>query len=154
MKTVHLITLLLVICLTSCEFSDDENVVNSHGPDTVAVSNSDSVSDNDAPKHVTKELLTPDKKVLKLVMDLPEVKRACSKLDSARKSKNNVVSVIEQNPNQDDPYYSIIIKDKQGKQNDKLFQFFVDPTTNQIKIYDAGEDRLISLEEWRKMLNP
>ena len=154
MKTVHLTILLLGISLTSCQFGNDENVVNSHGPDTLAVTNNDSLSDNDIPQHITKEILTPDKKVIKLVMSLPEVKRACSKLDSARKSKNNVESVIEQNPNADDPYYSIIVKDKQGKQSDKLYQFFVDRTTNAIKIYDSGEDRLISLAEWRKMQNP
>jgi hypothetical protein len=154
MKTVHLIILLSGICLASCQFGEDENVVNTHGPDSVIVQNNDSVSDDDIHKHITKELLTPDKKVQKLVLNLPEVKRTCRALDSARKSKNNIESVIEQSPNADDPYYSIIIKDKQGKQNDKLFQFFVDPTTNQIKIYDAGEDRLLSLTEWRKMQNP
>lgn len=151
MKTFHLIILLVSFYLCSCGFTDHENIVDTHENDSTSVLNSDSTSDNDTPKPVHREYLSADERVQKMVMNLPEVKRISLSIDSARKSKNNVTAVIEQNPSNDDPYYGITIKDKNAKQDDKLFQFFVDPGTNQIKIYDAGEDRLISLAEWRKI---
>ena len=150
MKTTHIIFCLICLLFGSCEFNDTENVVDSHRQDSISnANNSTPITEPTKPRR--KEYLSADAKVQKMVMTLPEVKKICAAIDSIHKTKNNVESVIEQNPSDDDPYYSIVIKDKNAKDESQLLQFFVDPGTNQIKVYDPGEDRLIPLAEWRKM---
>ncbi len=152
MKSVQYICLFLLSCsmLTSCDyFSETEEPLDRRYLDSLENANKKPIIDTVAtvePKE--KEVyVSPEIRVQRLIMALPEVKKTVLKFQG----KKRIYPELAQKPSEDDPYYSVSVVDDDTVSGKTYYQFYIDPKTNKIRIYDSGEDRLVPIEEWRKM---
>jgi hypothetical protein len=92
-----------------------------------------------------------EKKVLKLINDLPEIKR-----ENARRQKVGVKHLlkafIQNTPTKEKNYYSVSVGEDLGFQLRTYDWYTVNPKTFVVKYEDMIEGKTISLAEWRKRL--
>lgn len=85
------------------------------------------------------------------IMKLPELKKEAFLIDSLSKGKRLLTAVLNDKPMESESLFNVQVIEKEGNMVKPRFDFYIHKDTREIKIYDAGEDRLISLDEWRKI---
>jgi hypothetical protein len=96
------------------------------------------------------EASTPkEKKILSLVLALPEVQKRSDKIKALSHGQTQITLRISANPDIYIPYYQVNVNDGPPTYKN-YYQFAVNPKTYQIFYYDAVKNRQYSLAEWRK----
>ncbi|RNL51811.1 hypothetical protein [Pedobacter jejuensis] len=90
-----------------------------------------------------------EKKVLELVVALPEVKQRAREIKALSHGKVQITLMVSAAPDLSIPFYQINVNDNSPTYNN-YYQFAVDPKTYKIYYFDAKANRQYSLEEWRK----
>lgn len=91
-----------------------------------------------------------EKKVLTLVLALPEVQEKVKRIRQQSNGKSQLSLNVSALPDIYIPYYQINVIDP-APSYEILYQFAVDPKTYQIYYYDPVKNRQYTLTEWRKM---
>lgn len=91
-----------------------------------------------------------EQKILDKVEKLPEVKKLELYIDSISNHKRGVSMMIISKPNKEQKYYHIQVGYNGSDRFVVYFNFYVFTKDFEIKYYDAINDSVLSIEEWRK----
>ncbi len=129
--------LIFPILLFSCGETGTKTVSSSKKPDSI-----DSTS--------AIEKINPEEKVVELVENLPEVKKRMEEIDLNSHHKNILNIWISDGPEITKlKYYLVKVGEDNGVNTVTLFNFYVDPVSEEILFYDVIRDTLLHLEYWR-----
>ena len=101
-------------------------------------------------KTVKQALMKEEDQVVNLIMNLDEVKRKSAMVVKESKGKRHLSTYIETPPTATDPYYWVKVAEDNGGNYVTYYSFGVQARTHAIQYYDAMQDSLISLNQWRK----
>jgi hypothetical protein len=143
--------LLFLLCLYSCDYwgKTEKELPKDHKQfDDSLASAKDTVQFVPLPINKVDE---ENKKIIEKIRKLPE----CKRLEEIVKKKpdSKIDYQIVSRPSDKDPNYYIKILEKNNNDIYVKMQIFVNSKNDSILIYDPGEDRLLSLDEWRKLEN-
>jgi hypothetical protein len=105
-------------------------------------------------KAVKPAIMQEEDQVVSLIMNLDEVKRKSAMVVKESKGKRHLSTYIETPPTATDPYYWVKVAEDNGGSYVTYYSFEVRAKTHAIKYYDAMQDSLISLSQWRKTTTP
>lgn len=89
--------------------------------------------------------------VINTIYNLTEIKSYFHKVDSIFKGKMHAKIIIFSNPTKAEPYYWVQVGIDNGLRFDTEYNFYIYVKKNiEVKYYDAFNDKIITLEEWRK----
>jgi hypothetical protein len=91
-----------------------------------------------------------EKKVMQLVASLPEVMKANRYIIKHSHGKRQLTTEIESEPSAEHPYYHLSVSEFNGSTLVSHFHFLVDAKTYEIRYWAVGEDKVLSLSNWRK----
>lgn len=91
-----------------------------------------------------------DKKVVKLINNLPEVMDANKYIYRTTHGQRDLKTYIERSPTAAQPYYVVSVREFNGMNLVPHFWFYVDPKTFDIRYWDVAEDKSIPLKQWQK----
>ncbi|WP_183557744.1 hypothetical protein [Mucilaginibacter sp. SP1R1] len=91
-----------------------------------------------------------EKKVLKLINSLPEVKRASRYIIKHSDCKRVLKAFIQNTPTQQQNYYLVSVSEFNGMNLVSHYWFEVDAATYVIRYYDIIDNKLTPLKEWQK----
>ncbi|MFQ3576305.1 MAG: hypothetical protein SNJ77_07715 [Cytophagales bacterium] len=93
-----------------------------------------------------------ENRVIKKVKELPECQRL-ERIVNARpqNNANKLDYQLVSRPTEKDPNFYVKVNEKTSNGTFVKIQVFLNSKTDSIMIYDPGEDRLLSLEEWRRL---
>jgi uncharacterized lipoprotein len=88
-----------------------------------------------------------ESKIMKVILDLPEVKEADEHIDSVTNHQHGVAAIID-DLEQGDTDYSVRVGYNGDERFEVYYFFTVNPVTLKVKILDV--DSNIPIEDWRK----
>jgi hypothetical protein len=110
--------------------------------------------ENPQQKAVKPAIMKEEDQVVSLIMNLDEVKRKSAMVLKQSKGKRHLATYVETPPTAADPYYWVKVAEDNGGSYVTYYSFEVQAKTHAIKYYDAMQDSLISLSQWRKTTTP
>lgn len=105
------------------------------------------------PKHaIAKQSLatSQEDQIVNLVMNLEEVKRKSARVEKDSKGKRRLETYVETPPTAEDPNYWVKVSEDNGSNLVAYYTFAVHRKSHQISYYDAMQDSLIPLSQWRR----
>ncbi len=154
-RVVYLLTVIsMATILVSCDFGDDGENKRPNPIDSLSLDSSKN-KNNTTTKHIVAiDTSLKDTSIqgqlTAAILKLPELKREALLLDSTSKGKTKLAATLSDTPLETDNLYNVKVSEKTGNESKVRYDFYIDKDTREIKLYDAGEDRLITLDEWRK----
>jgi len=105
--------------------------------------------------HEQKTLAKPDSvdqenQIVDLILNIEEVKRKSIRVKQLSKGKRHLSVYVENPPTPSEPYYWVKVAEDNGDNYVTYYTFTVNNKTRSISYYDAVQDSLISLSQWRK----
>lgn len=88
--------------------------------------------------------------IIRLVMNLDEVKRKTAQVKEASSGKRNLATYIENSPTDKDPNYWVKVAEDNGGSLVTYYTFAIDRRSHKISYYDNTKDALVPLTTWRK----
>lgn len=95
-------------------------------------------------------VLSEEDQLIKLIMNLDEVKRKSLQVIQESKGKRHLATYMDNPPTASDTDYWVKVAEDNGDNYVTYYTFAVDKKTRQIRYYDVLQDSLISLSQWRK----
>lgn len=136
--------LFVILFLAACGKKSAESETKS--ADSVVVK-TDSVP---APRALAADSLTEDE-IFDMVMALPEVKERSAYVDKESKGERHLAALLYGSPDANDNYYWVKVGEDNGTNFVTHFHFYVYPNRT-IRYYDAANDTVMDLSDWRERL--
>jgi hypothetical protein len=92
----------------------------------------------------------PEDQAVNLIMNLEEVKRKSEQVERDSKGKRHLSTYVETPPTDADLNYWIKVAEDNGGSYVTYYTFAVNSKNREISYYDAINDSLISLSQWRR----
>lgn len=155
MKTILLFAVLILSILsTSC---NNSNVKSDMVSDTIAsvdtiLANS-KVKTDDNPSVVNAVPFNIETRMMDTIFSLPEMKELDKFLRKETKGERNLKIWIAGTPQDSDGFYYVKAGEDNGDNYVAHHNFLIDPNTMTIKYDDVVNEKLVTLDEWRRMRN-
>ena len=90
-----------------------------------------------------------ENKVYKKIMELTEMKNYFKRVDSLFKGNKKATVLISSTPSKEEPFYWVQVGINDGDRIVPEYNFYVYPNNMEVKFYDAINDEILTLNQWR-----
>lgn len=97
-------------------------------------------------------LTARDKKVIKLISNIPEVAESRRYIRKSTNGERNLTTEIEVFPSAQDPEYQLSVCEFNGVFLHSHFRFFVNAKTYAVRYWDVAKDTIMPLKQWQQQV--